>query len=118
MAWPDFLIAGVPKAGTSALHAALVRHPQLFLPAVKEPKFFLTDGPPPRRGGPGDRQTYQEHVWRRADYEALFDPANAAVRAQFDMPLEYHDTAGYRAFVQRRAEYEREMARRLNLRID
>ncbi len=75
MALPDFLVAGVPKAGTSALHAALVRHPQLFLPEVKEPKFFLSDGPPPDHGGPGDRQTYQEHVWRRDEYEALFDPA-------------------------------------------
>jgi hypothetical protein len=72
---PDFLIAGVPKAGTTALYAALLRHPQLFLPSRKEPKFFLTDGPPPTRGGPGDVQTYQEYVWRRADYEALFEPA-------------------------------------------
>jgi hypothetical protein len=75
MPLPDFLIAGVPKAGTTALHAALVRHPGLFLPAVKEPKFFLSDGRPPATGGPGDVQTYQEHVWRRPDYEALFDPA-------------------------------------------
>jgi hypothetical protein len=75
MPLPDFLIAGVPKAGTTALHAALVRHPGLFLPAVKEPKFFLTAGRPPRHGGPGDVQTYRENVWRQADYEALFDPA-------------------------------------------
>ncbi|MEN3309496.1 MAG: hypothetical protein V7603_5698 [Micromonosporaceae bacterium] len=75
MPLPDFFVAGVPKAGTTALYAALVRHPQLFLPAVKEPKFFLTDGPPPRHGGPGDIQTYGEHVWRRAAYEALFDAA-------------------------------------------
>jgi Sulfotransferase family len=74
---PDFLIAGVPKAGTTALYAALLRHPELFLPETKEPKFFLTDGPPPGRGGPGDVQTYQENVWRRADYEALFAPAPA-----------------------------------------
>ena len=50
--------------------------------------------------------------------EALFDPANGAVRANFDMPLEYYDTAQYRDFVRRRAEYERMMAQRLNLRID
>ncbi|TFE32831.1 sulfotransferase [Frankia sp. B2] len=77
MALPDFLVIGVPKAGTTALHAALVRHPALFLPSVKEPKFFLSQGLPPARGGPGDAQTYQEHVWRRADYEALFDAAPA-----------------------------------------
>jgi hypothetical protein len=75
VALPDFFVAGAPKAGTTALHAALARHPGLYLSAVKEPKFFLTDGPPPAQGGPGDAKTYREHVWRRADYEALFDPA-------------------------------------------
>jgi hypothetical protein len=77
VALPDFFIAGVPKAGTTALHAALARHPALYLSPVKEPKFFLTNGPPPTQGGPGDAKTYREHVWRRADYEALFDPASA-----------------------------------------
>ncbi|MGH3300743.1 MAG: sulfotransferase family protein [Streptosporangiaceae bacterium] len=75
MALPDFFVAGAPKAGTTALHAALARHPELYLSAVKEPKFFLADGPPPAQGGPGDAKTRREHVWRRADYEALFDPA-------------------------------------------
>ena len=77
MALPDFFVAGAPKAGTTALHAALARHPGLYLSPVKEPKFFLSDGPPPTQGGPGDVRTYREHVWRRADYEALFDPAPA-----------------------------------------
>ncbi len=70
---PDFLLLGAPKCGTSALHAALARHPQLFLSEPKEPKFFLTDGPPPTSGGgPGDLPTWGEHVWRRDEYEALF----------------------------------------------
>lgn len=75
MALPDFFVAGTPKSGTTALHAALAQHPGLYLSAVKEPKFFLTDGPPPTHGGPGDAKTYRENVWRRSDYEALFDPA-------------------------------------------
>jgi len=75
VALPDFFVAGVPKAGTTALHSALARHPALFMSPVKEPKFFLTDGPPPSEGGPGDAKTYREHVWRRGDYEALFDGA-------------------------------------------
>jgi len=75
VALPDFFIAGAPKAGTTALHAALARHPDLYLSAVKEPKFFLTDGPPPAQGGPGDAKTYREHIWRQQDYEALFAPA-------------------------------------------
>jgi Sulfotransferase family len=77
VALPDFFVAGVPKAGTTALHSALTRHPALFMSSVKEPKFFLTDGPPQSEGGPGDAKTYREHVWRRADYEALFDGAPA-----------------------------------------
>ena len=91
MSLPDFLIAGVPKAGTTALHAALAPHPQLFLSAVKEPKFFLSDGPPPGFGGPGDVQTYQEHVWRRADYERLFDPAPPGARRGEATPFYLHD---------------------------
>jgi hypothetical protein len=75
---PDFLLLGAPKCGTSALHAALARHPGLFLSEPKEPKFFLTGGPPPASGGgPGDVPTWGEHVWRRADYEALFAAAPA-----------------------------------------
>src|SRR4051794_7739565 len=93
MGLPDFLIAGVPKAGTTALHAALVRHPDLFLPAVKEPKFFLTDGRPSRHGGPGDAQTYQEHVWRREDYEALFDPAPPGALRGEATPFYLYDPA-------------------------
>ena len=77
MALPDFFIAGAPKAGTTAVHVALARHPSLYMSAVKEPKFFLTDGPPPTKGGPGDVQTYREHVWQRDDYEALFESAPA-----------------------------------------
>lgn len=50
--------------------------------------------------------------------EALFTPENTRVREQFDMPLEYYNTADYRDFVARRAEFERGMAERLNLRID
>lgn len=40
MAVVDFLIAGVQKGGTTALHHFLSRHPQLFLPASKELHYF------------------------------------------------------------------------------
>ena len=95
MPLPDFLIAGVPKAGTTALHAALAPHPQLYLPTIKEPKFFLTDGPPPVVGGPGDVQTYQEHLWRRADYEALFGPAQPGARLGEATPFYLYDLAAH-----------------------
>jgi len=93
MALPDFLVAGVPKAGTTALHAALSRHPGLYLSPIKEPKFFLTDGPPPTKGGPGDALTYREHVWRKDDYEALFDAAPPGVLRGEATPLYLYDPA-------------------------
>jgi hypothetical protein len=96
VALPDFFVAGVPKAGTTALHAALARHPALYMSAVKEPKFFMTDGPPPAQGGPGDVKTYREHVWRRADYEALFAPAAAGLLRGESTPFYLYSTAAQR----------------------
>ncbi|HXO24787.1 MAG TPA: sulfotransferase [Streptosporangiaceae bacterium] len=93
---PDFLVIGAPKAGTTALHAALSEHPALYMSAIKEPKFFLTDGPPPTKGGPGDALTYREHVWRRADYEALFAQAPAGTLRGESTPLYLYDPAAMR----------------------
>jgi hypothetical protein len=40
---PDFFIVGPHKSGTTALHAMLRAHPQVFMPEFKEPRFFATD---------------------------------------------------------------------------
>ncbi len=75
---PDFLIIGAPKAGTTAMHAALTQHPEVFMSQPKEPKYWLCDdAPPPAWRGPGDRHSQQEWVWRRREYERLFEPAAA-----------------------------------------
>ncbi len=37
---PNFFLAGVAKAGTTALHAYLAQHPQVFMSPIKEPWFF------------------------------------------------------------------------------
>lgn len=41
--YPNLLILGAPKCGTSALHAALSRVPGVFMSEVKETGFFLVD---------------------------------------------------------------------------
>jgi hypothetical protein len=87
VALPDFFVIGAPKAGTTALHAALARHPQLFMSPVKEPKFFLCDGPPPTQGGPGDAHSYREWIWRPDEYERLFDGAPAGTLRGESTPL-------------------------------
>jgi hypothetical protein len=97
MALPDFLIVGAPKAGTTALHSALARHPELYLSRVKEPKFFLTDGVRPSgRGGPGDAQTLAKYVWRLADYQALFADAPTGTLCGESTTLYLHDPQAHR----------------------
>src|SRR3954454_6451710 len=73
---PDALVIGAPKAGTSALHAALARHAEVYASPVKEPKYYLCgDAPPPAYCGPGDAHSRQEWIWRRSEYLALFAEA-------------------------------------------
>ncbi len=94
MALPDFFLMGAPKAGTTALHAALAQHPQLYLSPVKEPKFYLCDGRPPRgfgQRGPGDAHSAREWVWRRGDYENLFEPAPAGLLRGESTPFYLYD---------------------------
>jgi hypothetical protein len=51
---PDFFIVGQPKCGTTALGEILRSHPQIFMPANKEPWYFaseLHERTPPRPEG-------------------------------------------------------------------
>ncbi|MGH2994751.1 MAG: sulfotransferase family protein [Gaiellaceae bacterium] len=68
---PDFLVIGAYKSGTTALHAALRRHPQVFVPERKGPSFFAFDGAPAT-----DRPLPPGTVRRLEDYERLFEGAN------------------------------------------
>ncbi len=40
---PDFFIVGHHKSGTTALYEMLRRHPQIYMPDLKEPRFFADD---------------------------------------------------------------------------
>ena len=66
---PDFFIVGAPRAGTSALHEHLGRHPSVFVSPLKEPQFFGADQH--HLGG---------HRYTLEDYLALFAPADRAMR--------------------------------------
>ncbi len=88
------------------------------VPTLKELGFDMVVTSPYGLSGPRGMDEGVVRILHDACKDALFDPANTAVRNNFDMPLEYYDTAQYRDFVRRRAEYERGMAQRLNLRID
>ncbi|MFX8512236.1 hypothetical protein ABTM04_20215, partial [Acinetobacter baumannii] len=68
--------------------------------------------------GPAGIDAGVVRVLHDAFKEALFDPAAARVRAQFDMPIVYLDSAAYREETLRQAEYEKALVQRLGLRIE
>src|SRR4051794_2010471 len=67
---PDFYIVGHPKSGTTALYEMLRRHPEIFMPDLKEPRWFATDLRE-RFGGQGS-SSYPQTL---EEYAALFEPA-------------------------------------------
>jgi hypothetical protein len=78
---PDFFIVGHAKSGTTALYEMLRRHPQIFMPAGKEPWFFaseLHERTPPRPEGTARTL---------AEYMALFDAATPEQRVGEASPL-------------------------------
>lgn len=40
---PDFFIVGHHKSGTTALYQMLRAHPQIYMPDIKEPRYFASD---------------------------------------------------------------------------
>ena len=88
------------------------------VPTLKELGYDMVVTSPYGVSGPKGMDPGVVRVLHDAMKAALFSDANKQVRGQFDMPLEYYDTAAYQAFIARRAGYEQDMARKLNLRID
>lgn len=70
---PTFFVIGAMKAGTTSLAEGLRLHPQVFLPAVKEPEFFS-----------------EERNWQRGPgwYSSLFEPGA-------DLPVRGEASTGY-----------------------
>jgi hypothetical protein len=79
---PDFFIVGQPKSGTTALYEMLRRHPEVFMPDVKEPRFFGEDIylRPSRESSVRLPET-------REEYGSLFDGATVQQRTGEASPL-------------------------------
>jgi Sulfotransferase domain len=41
--WPDFIVVGAPKCGTTTLYSYLRLHPDIFMPDIKEPHHYGSD---------------------------------------------------------------------------
>jgi Sulfotransferase family len=67
---PDFFVVGHEKCGTTALYAMLRRHPQVYMPDLKEPRFFYPEVRDTTRVR--DDNPYTDTL---EEYLALFAPA-------------------------------------------
>jgi hypothetical protein len=79
---PDFFVAGHTKCGTTAMYAMLRRHPQIYMPSLKEPRWFASDLRFPGQPGPANRlpQSYEEYL-------ELFAPAPPGTLAGEASPM-------------------------------
>jgi len=67
MIWPNFFIVGAQNSGTTSLYGYLKQHPDVFMPALKEPHYFA-------QITPSREQRYLRTIIRdKAAYLRLFD---------------------------------------------
>jgi hypothetical protein len=84
---PNFLVIGAAKGGTTSLYDYLRQHPEVYMAAVKEPRFFAYDGRPLPQGGPGGERFHGATVTDVGAYEALFEGAGNALARGEASPL-------------------------------
>lgn len=75
--FPNFVIAGAAKSGTSFLASALNEHPDIFLPARKEASYFAFADGPAQFTGPGDEILNRMVVSDVDRYRGLFRDAGS-----------------------------------------
>jgi len=71
---PNFFIVGAAKCGTTSLANYLSQHPDIYIPALKEPKFFSVADNRFPHNGPGDIVPDAKVIKVQSDYESLFIP--------------------------------------------
>ena len=76
--WPNFLVVGASKAGTTSVYHALRQHPDIFLSKVKEPHYFSFSEGLPEAAGPDDSRFRRRVVTDPQAYTNLFSGAGDA----------------------------------------
>ena len=91
---PDFFIVGHHKSGTTALYEMLRLHPDVYMPEIKEPRFFASDLRPLLQAPPGMLpETFEEYL-------ALFEPARPDQRVGEASPSYLRSAAAARAIAE------------------
>ncbi len=73
--YPNFLIIGAGKSGTTSLYNYLKQHPEVYMSPVKEPDFFAVMGQKPvsKEDDPYEFYNYPWAVYTLEEYKKLFE---------------------------------------------
>lgn len=75
--FPDFIVIGAGKSGTTSLDHYLAAHPSIYMSPVKEPNFFALEGfeIPSTEEDPEKLFHYPQAITNKDEYLQLFDGA-------------------------------------------
>ncbi|MCX2745867.1 sulfotransferase [Mangrovivirga sp. M17] len=75
--FPDFLLIGAGKSGTTSLHNYLDQHPEIYMSKIKEPYFFALEGEEivSKEDDPLNLYDFPWAVTDLKEYQKLFEPA-------------------------------------------
>ncbi len=99
--WPNFYVVGAPKCGSTSIWAYLRKHPQVFLPEMKEPAFFMTAPQPPRLEADfctGNLEAYQRLYQGAKGFKAIGD-ASAGYLRDPNVPGRIHEVCPHARIV-------------------
>ncbi|WP_421995891.1 tripartite tricarboxylate transporter substrate binding protein [Roseococcus sp.] len=115
-AWAPFVASGDMRALNVWSAERAPRFPDV--PTLRELGIDMTSSTPYGISGPKGLDPEIVHRLHEALKVGLFEPANQAIRARFDMPLAYYDPADYLRYVTVQSAREREMVQRLGITVD
>lgn len=79
MSLPNFIVAGFPKCGSTALHYYLNEHPQIFMPKQKELHFFTSHILAVQNQGPGDKEIKKTQIKTLKDYKKCYSNVDGEI---------------------------------------
>jgi len=88
---PNFFIVGAPKSGTTSLFHFLEQHPDIFIPSIKEPRYFIAD----HILQTNDQDPIKEYLLRtstleKSDYLNLYKDKSQKVLGDASIQYLYH----------------------------
>ena len=97
--YPDFIVIGAMKAGTTALHDHLAKHPNLFVSKKKEPQYFSSpgEGQLPSWVLPTDLESHKRMVVTKAKYQELFSGGGGRIAGESSVMYLHDPSSAARA---------------------